>query len=73
MSAKSWSDLSPAVRKAIVAGATVDTALKAAALLDLKRRSAAEVRGSRLAWALALTLVSSAGLLPLTYFLRGRR
>lgn len=72
MAKMSWSDLSPRAKKAIIAGSVVDTALKAAALADLKRRTPAEVNGSRRTWALTLTFVNSAGLLPLIYFLRGR-
>lgn len=72
MPKKRWSDLTPRTRKAVVAGTVVDTALKAAALADLKGRADSEVRGSRRTWALALTFVNSAGVLPLVYFLRGR-
>jgi hypothetical protein len=70
---KRWSDLDPRARKAILVVGAVDGALKAVALIDLKRRTAAEVRGSRKAWAAALSVVSSAGVLPAAYFLRGRR
>ncbi len=71
--AKRWNDLDPRTRKAILVVGAVDGALKAAALIDLKRRPADEVRGSRKAWAAALTFVNSAGVLPVVYFLRGRR
>jgi hypothetical protein len=70
--AKRWSDLSPRGRRLIVAAAVAETGLKAAVLVDLKRRSASQVRGSRRAWAAAM-LVNSAGLLPLSYFAFGRR
>jgi len=73
MAIKKWSSLSPRARKAIICAAAVDTGLKAAALIDLRKRSADEVRGSRLAWKLGLTFVNSAGVLPVVYFLRGRR
>ena len=73
MAKKRWSELDPRLKKALVAGAVVDTALKAVALKDLKGRSAAQVNGSRRKWALALTFVNSAGVLPVAYFLRGRR
>ena len=71
--AKRWSDLDPRARKAILVVGAVDGALKTVALIDLKRRSAEEVNGSRKAWAAALTFVNSAGVLPVVYFLRGRR
>lgn len=71
--AKRWSDLDPRARKAILVVGALDGALKTVALIDLKRRRADEVRGSRKAWAAALTFVNSAGVLPVAYFLRGRR
>lgn len=68
-----WSELSPRTRQLIGVGAAVEGALKVAALADLARRSDAEVRGSKRAWAAAITLVNAAGAVPLAYFLRGRR
>jgi hypothetical protein len=47
--------------------------LKAAALVDLARRPAAEVMGSKVSWALFVTLVNSIGIAPLVYFVFGRR
>jgi hypothetical protein len=47
--------------------------LKIAALIDLARRPAGEIRGSKLRWALSILLVNSLGALPITYFARGRR
>ena len=70
---KKWQDLSPRTRRLIIAGGAVDGALKIAALTDLARRPQAEVRGSRLAWAVAITVVNSVGAVPIIYFLRGRR
>ncbi len=70
--AKRWSDLSPRSRKLIIAGAVAEAGLKAAVLIDLKRRPASEVRGSRRMWAAAM-LVNSAGLIPVAYFVFGRR
>ena len=52
---------------------TVEGLLKVAALVDLTRRPASEVRGSKRAWATAIVLVNSAGVLPVVYFRRGRR
>jgi hypothetical protein len=70
--ARRWSDLSPRSRKLIVAAAVVETGLKAAVLVDLRRRPASQVRGPKRAWAVAM-LANSAGLLPLAYFVFGRR
>lgn len=68
-----WQDLSPRTRRLVVAGALVDGALRIAALVDLRHRPADRVRGPKKAWVAGLSLVSSAGLLPLAYFLAGRR
>jgi len=73
MTKRRWSDLSGRDRKLIIAGAAFEGALKVAALLDLKRRPAAEVRGSKLAWASALVLINSVGAAPMAYFKFGRR
>lgn len=70
---KRWHDLSPRTRRVIVAVSAIETALKAAALVDLCRRPADQVRGSKKAWATAIVLVNSAGAVPAAYFLRGRR
>ena len=70
---KKWSDLSPGVRRLIVAGGAIEGVLKAAALFDLVRRPASEVRGSKPKWALAIVLVNSLGVVPIAYFARGRR
>ena len=68
-----WQDLSPRTRRLVVAGAVLDGGLRIAALADLRRRPADQVRGSKKAWAAGLSLVNSAGVLPLAYFLAGRR
>jgi hypothetical protein len=70
---RQWSDFSPGTRRLIIIGAAVETSLKAAALVDLKRRPASEIRGSKWMWVPALTVLNSAGLAPLTYFVWGRR
>jgi hypothetical protein len=56
----------------IIIGAAVETGLKAVALVDLKRRPASEIRGAKWMWVPLLTVVNSAGVAPLTYFLWGR-
>jgi hypothetical protein len=70
---KKWSDLSQRTRRLIIVGAAVETSLKAAALVDMKRRPASEIRGSKWMWVPALTIVNSAGLAPLAYFVWGRQ
>ena len=71
--AKRWSDLSDRNRRLIIAVATAEAVLKTAVLIDLKRRPASQIRGSKRAWIVAAVLVNSAGLGPLSYFVFGRR
>jgi hypothetical protein len=73
MAKRKWNDLSPRTRRVIIVGATVDATLKIAALADLARRPSSQVRGSKAVWATAITVVNSAGLVPILYFIRGRR
>ncbi len=73
MAKKTWKDLSPTTRRVLVAAGAADAALRLYALRDLHGRSDREVNGSRGAWVAGLSLVSSAGLLPVLYLLRGRR
>jgi hypothetical protein len=68
-----WSDLSERNRRLILVGAAVEGCLKIAALVDLRRRPAAEIHGRKWAWATAVALANSAGTVPLAYFLFGRR
>lgn len=73
MATRRWSELDPRVRQALTVVGAVEAGLKIAALIDLAQRPAAQVRGSKRAWALAIALVNSAGAVPLAYLLRGRR
>ena len=73
MARKRWSDLDPKRREAIKLVAAFELGLKVAALLDLVRRPARDVRGSKGWWAAAIVIVNSAGAVPIAYFLRGRR
>lgn len=73
MPKKRWKDLSPSARRMIVFGAAFEGLLKVVALVDLKRRPADEVRGSKARWATAIVFVNSGGLVPVLYLLRGRR
>jgi hypothetical protein len=68
-----WSDLSERSRKLIIAAGIVDVTLRIAALIDIKRRPASEIRGRKGLWAVVVAVVNSAGVLPVSYFLFGRR
>jgi hypothetical protein len=68
-----WSDLSQRTRRMVTTVAVAEGILKAAALIDLKRRPASQVRGPKWLWGTVLTVVSSAGVVPVSYFLFGRR
>lgn len=70
---KRWSELSQGQRRAILAAAAADSVLKIAALLDMRKRPASEIRGPKWLWASSVAVVGSAGILPLSYFLFGRR
>jgi hypothetical protein len=72
-SSRQWSDLSERTRRLLVAAAVVEGVLKTAALVDLKRRPASQVRGPKWLWATLLAVVGSAGVLPVSYFVVGRR
>ncbi len=68
-----WSDLSERSRKLIIAAGVVDVTLRIAALIDIKRRPASQIRGRKGLWAAVVAVVNSAGVLPMSYFLFGRR
>jgi hypothetical protein len=68
-----WSSLSPRTRKLIVVAASAEAGLKAAALVDIKRRPRDQIRGPKLAWVAFVGVVNSFGLAPLSYFVFGRR
>ncbi len=69
---KRWSDLSERNRRIITVAAAVEAAMKVLMLADLKRRPADQVKGSKKVWALS-TIVNSAGIIPLAYFIFGRK
>ena len=73
MARRKWNELSARTRRLVVAGAVVEGALKVAALVDLSRRPAVAVRGSKSVWAVAIVLVNSLGAVPIACFVRGRR
>jgi hypothetical protein len=64
--------LSPRTRKLLIAAAAVETVLKVIMLVDLRRHPASQVRGSKRVWT-AASMINSAGLVPLGYFVFGRR
>ncbi|MGV0837479.1 hypothetical protein [Mycolicibacterium thermoresistibile] len=67
--AKQWQDLSDGQRKAITVLGVVQVALALAAWVDLARRPADQVDGSKLKWA-AVIGINFFG--PLRYFTKGR-
>ena len=70
---RQWSDLSQRTRRLLTTAAVAEGILKLAALVDLKRRPASQVRGPKWVWATVMAVVGSAGVLPVSYFLFGRR
>ena len=70
---RQWSDLSQRTRRLLTIAAVAEGILKLAALIDLKRRPASQLRGPTWVWATVVTVVGSAGVLPISYFLFGRR
>ena len=67
---KRWADMSPGQRTGTIVLAAVECAILVLALLDLRRRPAIEIRGSKLIWVLA-TFVQPFG--PIAYFIFGRK
>lgn len=72
MQRKQWSDLSERTRRMLLVGATIEGILKVLALIDIIRRPADQVRGSKAKWAIAVVLVNSVGAVPIAYFVWGR-
>jgi hypothetical protein len=70
---RKWSELSPRARRTIIVVGTIEGMLKVSALVSLARRPAGAVRGSRALWATSIVLLNSAGVVPLAYFVFGRR
>jgi hypothetical protein len=70
---RQWNDLSPRSRRLLMTAAVADGILKVAALIDIKHRPASQIRGPRWLWAAVVTVVSSAGVVPISYFVFGRR
>jgi hypothetical protein len=70
MAKKKWADLTSGQRKAVVALGVVEVALATAAYVDLLRRPADQINGSKGKWA-AVILINFVG--PISYFARGRK
>jgi len=67
---KKWSDRSKLSRGLIVVAGVVEVVLLVATLIDLKRRPADQIKGSKRMWT-ALAFVNLLG--PISYFAFGRR
>lgn len=66
----SWNELSPPQRATVVGAGLVQISLTIAALRDLRRRPAEQVKGRKSLW-VAASFVNFVG--PLSYFAFGRR
>lgn len=66
-----WSDLSKRTRILLITAAVTDGALRVAALIDIQHRPTGQIRGPKWMWAAAVGLVSSAGVVPISYFVFG--
>ena len=68
-----WQDLDPRTRKLLAVVGAAEAALKFAAVVDIVRRPAEQIKGRKGSWILAVTAINSFGAVPLAYFLFGRR
>ena len=66
---RKWSELSRCSRRLIVVAGVVEGALLVATLIDIKRRPADQINGSKRMWT-ALAFVNIVG--PIAYFAIGR-
>jgi hypothetical protein len=66
---KSWSEMSDRERATMLVLGSIQMSLAAAAWVDLARRDASEVNGSKGKWA-AIIAINWVG--PIAYFARGR-
>ena len=67
---KKWSELSGRSRTLVVAVGVVEVVLLAVTLIDIKRRPADQINGSKRMWT-ALAFINIVG--PIAYFTLGRR
>jgi hypothetical protein len=70
MKRMTWSDLTAAQKVGAVGLGAVQLGLLAAALVDLRRRPAEEIRGSKRVWT-GVVFVNYIG--PISYFVFGRK
>jgi hypothetical protein len=70
---RTWSDLDESTRKLIITVVVAEGILKVAALIDIKQRPASQIRGPKWLWAPVVAVVNSAGVVPISYFIFGRR
>ena len=70
---RQWSALSERTRILLITVVVADGALRVAALIDIQRRPASQIRGRKGMWAVAVALVNSAGVVPVSYFVFGQR
>lgn len=70
MARRRWNELTDGEKAAILVAASVQISLAATAWIDLARRPAAQVRGPKPLWAVAIA-VNVVG--PISYFAVGRR
>jgi hypothetical protein len=69
---KKWSDLTAREKAPFVLRGIIQFALLAAALADIYRRPAEEIKGSKWLWSAAV-FVNFMGIGPIAYFAFGRR
>ena len=69
---KKWSELTARQKVPFGVRGIVQFALLAAALMDIRRRPAEEIKGSKWLWS-ALALVNFMGIGPIAYFVFGRK
>jgi hypothetical protein len=67
---KQWSDLSPQKQLTISVVGLLQVALLTAALIDIRRRPAQQIKGSKKLWTL-VAFINFVG--PITYFVFGRK
>jgi hypothetical protein len=67
---KQWSDLSPQKRMTFSLIGLLQVALLVAALIDIRRRPAEQIKGSKKLWTL-VAFINFVG--PITYFVFGRK
>ena len=70
MQPKQWQDLTDRQKRGIVVLGLLQLALLAAALIDIRRRPAEEINGSKRLWTMVVFIN---GIGPIAYFVFGRK